>query len=115
MEKENREQTIEDIKRMIVNHPVQAYKNIGVDIAGAINDNSEIILETIKGMFAGGVLIVKNMTLFIRCTLMAICHIFFLAFYPCVKVYYILGARREIMRENPEYKQPRQRGQKRKR
>ena len=114
---ENREiaRTVEDMKRLIVNHPVKAYMSIGVDLMGAINDNSEIMVMCISGMWKGAVIILKSLWLLCRCILAAFRHVFFLAFYPFLKLYYVMGARRQIIRHNPEYIEPRQKGQKRKR
>jgi len=113
MESMKKEKTIEEIKQLIVNHPVKAYMEIGVDLMGAINDNSGIMLMCIEGIFKGAVIILKNIWLLASCILSAIKHLIFLAFYPAMKLYFVVGARREILRENPEYRQPRQKDQKR--
>ena len=45
MENMKKDQTIEEIRHMIVNHPVKAYMKIGVDFTRAINENSEKMLS----------------------------------------------------------------------
>lgn len=107
MENTNREQAIEDIQRMIVNQPVKAYMQIGVDIMGAINDNGGIMFMCLKNIIKCAVVIMKNFNLLFRCILSAFKHMIMLAFYPLVKLYYIMGARKEILRQHPEYRQPR--------
>ena len=97
--------------RLIVNHPVKAYMEIGVDVLGAMNINSETMLLCVKGIIAGAIVILKNAWLFADCLMYALRDIIFLAFYPLTKLYFILGARREIMRNHPEYKQPRRKEQ----
>lgn len=107
MENMKKDQTVEDIRRMIVNHPVKAYMKIGVDFTRAINENSEKMLSHLKCAARGALVTLKCLLLFGRCVLCAIRHMILLAFYPIVKLYYIVGARREIMRDHPEYISPR--------
>jgi len=111
MENMKKDQTVEDIRRMIVNHPVKAYMKIGVDFTRAINENSEKMLSHLKCAARGALVTLKCLLLFGRCVLCAIRHMILLAFYPIVKLYYIVGARREIMRDHPEYISPRHKGQ----
>jgi hypothetical protein len=84
---------------------------IGVDFTRAINENSEKMLSHLKCAARGALVTLKCLLLFGRCVLCAIRHMILLAFYPIVKLYYIVGARREIMRDHPEYISPRHKGQ----
>jgi hypothetical protein len=111
MENMKKDKTIEEIRHMIVNHPVKAYMKIGVDFTRAINENSEKMLSHLKCAARGALVTLKCLLLFGRCVLCAIRHMILLAFYPIVKLYYIVGARREIMRNHPEYISPRHKGQ----
>ena len=111
MENMKKDQTIEEIRHMIVNHPVKAYMKIGVDFTRAINENSEKMLSYLKCAGRGALVTLKSLFLLGLCVLYAIRHMILLAFYPVVKLYYIVGARREIMRDHPEYISPRHKGQ----
>ena len=111
MENTKKDRTIEDIQRMIVNHPIKAYMEIGVDFTKAINDNSGTMLICLKSAVKGILITLKSLFLLGRCVLSAIRHMILLAFYPIVKLYYIVGARREIIRNHPEYISPRHKGQ----
>lgn len=100
----------EEELRTIVNHPLRAYKSVSLGLMDMGDSNSECMIAALKSlaksagiMLKGAWLAVDSTGLLARCVLLACAHIIFLAFYPGIKIYYILRARNALRRDHPEY------------
>ena len=100
--------------KLIVKSPVRAMWRVTLGVLDMMNDNAEsmigafkVIASGIGFIFKGLWLALLGLSLFGRCLLSASTHIIILAFSPAIKLYCVLGARREIMRRHPEYTSPR--------
>ena len=100
----------EEELRTIVNHPRRAFGSVHFGLSDAIQANSECVIMAMKVMakgvaiiFTGGWMILEGLSLMARCILRIAWHIFVLAFYPGIKIYYILRVRRDLRRDHPEY------------
>ena len=100
--------------RLIVKSPARAMWRVTLGLPDMMYDNSESMIAAFKiighgigFVFKGLWLALLGLSLFGRCLLSALMHIIILAFSPAIKLYCVLGARREIMRRHPEYTSPR--------
>ena len=96
--------------RTIVNHPLRAFRIVDFGLWDAMYDNSEIMFTAVKVMgmgvkslLKGALVILRGLKMLTVCLLCMMCHIFILAFYPGIKIYFILRVRRDLRRDHPEY------------
>ena len=106
----NKNSEFEEELRTIANHPLRAMGSVHLGMIDMINDNGEMMVSALKIMLTGICLMLKSAGVFAqglmimtKCILFAGWHIFMLAFYPVIKLYYILRVRRGLRRDHPEY------------